>query len=288
VRAPRSALNRDHVTAGAIVEITRARGAIIDRIIGHLSRWESPPRHSSPFGSFARGDADNGSDIDVLVVLSDASGDDPVSGSQAAADDLTAAVRRWTGNDAHVVTTTMTTMTTMTTIAEMRDAADPLLDSWLADHVHLGRSTARRSRARGIVTRAGSRVAPATPEAARTRRSQARAFLDVAELVLDEPATRSETHVAAALAVLAAIAAADAIRGLRLGHYSRGQDHRHAVDLLATVDLPDRSLPTEFGRILAAKDNAHYSPRLVSASDTRALVIGARALVEASERLGRP
>jgi hypothetical protein len=53
------------------------------------------------------------------------------------------------------------------------------------------------------VTRAGSRVAPATPEAARTRRSQARAFLDVAELVLDEPATRSETHVAAALAVLA-------------------------------------------------------------------------------------
>jgi hypothetical protein len=25
----------------------------------------------------------------------------------------------------------------MTTIAEMRDAADPLLDSWLADQVHL-------------------------------------------------------------------------------------------------------------------------------------------------------
>jgi DNA-binding transcriptional ArsR family regulator len=42
-------LNRDHVTAGAIVEITRARGAIIDRIIGHLSRWES--LHAIPASS---------------------------------------------------------------------------------------------------------------------------------------------------------------------------------------------------------------------------------------------
>ncbi|MGF1651719.1 MAG: hypothetical protein ACFCUP_00160 [Actinomycetales bacterium] len=138
------------------------------------------------------------------------------------------------------------------------------------------------------MTRAGTRLAPATPEAARSRRSQARTFLDVAELVLDEPATRSQTHVAAALAVLAAIADADAICGLRLGHHSRGQDHRQAVDLLATVDLPDRSLPAKLGRILAAKDNdnAHYSPRLVSASDARTLVIGARTLVEASEWLG--
>jgi hypothetical protein len=135
------------------------------------------------------------------------------------------------------------------------------------------------------MTRGPARVTRVTPEQARTRRAQSRAFLDVAELVLDEPATRSETHVAAALAVLAAIAAADAICGLRLGHHSRGQDHRQAIDLLATVDLPDPSLPAKLGRVLAAKDNAHYSPRLVSASDARGLVAGARALVEASERL---
>ena len=62
--------------------------------------------------------------------------------------------------------------------------------------------------------RARGRVTPCTPAQARGRREQARAFLDVADLVLVEPAARTETHVAAALAVLAAIAATDAICGL--------------------------------------------------------------------------
>ena len=48
--------------------------------------------------------------------------------------------------------------------------------------------------------------------------------------------------MAAALAVLAAI---DAICGLRLGRYSRGQDHDHAAALLETVDLPDHTLPNQ-------------------------------------------
>jgi hypothetical protein len=59
------------------------------------------------------------------------------------------------------------------------------------------------------------RTTPCTPEQAKARLSQAQAFIDVADLVLDEPSTRPETHVAAALAVLAAIAASDAICGLR-------------------------------------------------------------------------
>ena len=58
--------------------------------------------------------------------------------------------------------------------------------------------------------RARGRVTDCTPAQARTRRQQARAFLDVADLVLTEPATQTEPHVAAALAVLAAIAATDA------------------------------------------------------------------------------
>jgi predicted nucleotidyltransferase len=124
-------LNREHVTAHAIVEITRARGAIIDRITGHVSRWEPAPRHASLFGSFARGEADNDSDIDVLVVPSDTGDDHRVSASEAAAEDLSEAIRRWTGNHAHVVTTRTGV------IAEMRDSRDPLLDSWRADHVHL-------------------------------------------------------------------------------------------------------------------------------------------------------
>jgi hypothetical protein len=120
---------------------------------------------------------------------------------------------------------------------------------------------------------------------ARARREQAKAFIDVAEMVLSEPATHTDPHVAAALAVLAAIAATDAICGLQLGRYSRGQDHDRAVALLETVDLPDHTLPTELRRVLGSKDNVHYSPRLISKTAPQALVRQARVLVDAAERL---
>jgi hypothetical protein len=133
--------------------------------------------------------------------------------------------------------------------------------------------------------RGGSRTTDCTPAEARNRRAQARAFIDVAEMVLSEPATETETHVAAALAVLAAIAATDAICGLRLGRYSRGQDHSQAAALLETVDLPDPTLPRKLRRVLASKDNVHYSPKLISKSDAQTLVREARTLVDSAERL---
>ena len=133
--------------------------------------------------------------------------------------------------------------------------------------------------------RGASRATDCTPAEARSRRDQGRAFLDVADILLNEPATRAETHVAAALAVLAPIAADDAICGLRLGRYSRGQDHNQAAALLETVDLTDRTLPAKLRRVLASKDTVHYSPRLISATDASALVRQARSLVDAAERL---
>jgi hypothetical protein len=117
------------------------------------------------------------------------------------------------------------------------------------------------------------------------RRQQARAFLDVADLVLDEPSESAQPHVAAALSVLAGIAASDAICGLRLGRYARGQDHAQAAQLLETVDLPDQSLPATLRRLMAAKDRAHYSPQLMTRNDARTLIRLARILVEAAERL---
>ena len=133
--------------------------------------------------------------------------------------------------------------------------------------------------------RGSSWVISCTPAEARGRREQAKAFIDVAEMVLSEPADQTHSHVAAALAVLAAIAATDAICGLRLGRYSRGQDHDSAAALLDTVDLPDSTLPAKLRRVVASKDNVHYSPRLISKTDARALVRQARVLVDAAERL---
>jgi len=120
---------------------------------------------------------------------------------------------------------------------------------------------------------------------AKARRDQARAYMDVAEMVLADSASRYEAQVAAALAVLAAIAAADAVCGLKLHRYSRGQDHAQAVALLETVDVDDPSLPVKLRRILASKDSVHYSPHLVSESAARGLVRQARALVVGADRL---
>jgi hypothetical protein len=130
--------------------------------------------------------------------------------------------------------------------------------------------------------RPATRTAGCTPAQAKARLNQARAFIDVADIVLDEPATQAEAHVAGALGVLAAIAAADAICGLRLGRYSRGPDHVQAVTLLETVDLVDKTLPSKLRRVLTAKDNAHYSPTLMSKTDARAIVHNARALIDAA------
>ncbi len=121
------------------------------------------------------------------------------------------------------------------------------------------------------------RVVTCTPAECRTRRDQARAFLEVADLVLTED--RREAHVAAALAVLAGIAAADAVCGLSLGKWSRGQDHHQAVDLLAEVALRDDTLPSKLRRLLADKDAAHYSSTLITLDKARAMVRQAAALL---------
>lgn len=87
------------------------------------------------------------------------------------------------------------------------------------------------------------RVEACTREEARARRDQARAFLEVAELVLAEGPR--EAHVAASLAVLSGIASADVICGLALLRWSRGSDHRQAVDLLREVVLTDPTVATK-------------------------------------------
>jgi len=117
------------------------------------------------------------------------------------------------------------------------------------------------------VSRGKGRTTPCTPAEARGRRKQAREFLNVADMVLTERATGAEAHVAAALAVVGAIAAADAICGLQLGSWSRGQDHSQAVALLETVDLEDLTLPKKLRQVLSSKDAVHYSPRLVSTAE---------------------
>lgn len=102
----------------------------------------------------------------------------------------------------------------------------------------------------------------ATPDDARTRVRSAAAYLEVAELVLGE-SDSAMPGVAAGLAVLAGIAASDAICARRLQVIHRGDDHRAAAALLRQATPDGKRLAATFQRLLDLKDEAHYGLTLV-------------------------
>lgn len=118
---------------------------------------------------------------------------------------------------------------------------------------------------------------------ARVRLTQARSFLDVAELVIDDQSGLDTDGVAAALAVLAGIAAADAACCFTLGLRSRGQDHRQALQLVAQVGTDGTRLANALGRLLDIKDGAHYGAVFVGNQTARAALRHAKVLVEGAE-----
>lgn len=107
-----------------------------------------------------------------------------------------------------------------------------------------------------------------TPEA-RTRLRTARAYLEVASLVLDEHDRDEYLNVSAGLSILAGIAASDTICCARLHARHLGDDHRGAADLLrrATPDGPE--LAITLLRLLDLKDEAHYGVMVVAARKAR-------------------
>ncbi|WP_051400137.1 hypothetical protein [Haloechinothrix halophila] len=100
----------------------------------------------------------------------------------------------------------------------------------------------------------------------------------------DEVAT---PNVAAALAVLAGIAASDAICCASLHERPRGQDHRQAVDLLSSIEPNGKTIGRHLGRLLDIKDGAHYGMTFVTPQRAIASLRQAKHLVEASEAIVR-
>lgn len=122
---------------------------------------------------------------------------------------------------------------------------------------------------------------------AKSRLAHAKAFLLVADLVSDDPAMDAWVVVCAGDAVLAGIAASDAITCGRIAERHRGQDHNKAVTVLreALGDHPEsRKLTNAFQRLLAIKDESHYGLRAVSESSALAAVKWARILVEWADK----
>ncbi|MBU4214845.1 MAG: nucleotidyltransferase domain-containing protein [Actinobacteria bacterium] len=61
-------LNRRHVLASAVLAAAAARGELLIRLREGVGALSPTPVHVSVFGSFARGEGDDDSDIDLLIV----------------------------------------------------------------------------------------------------------------------------------------------------------------------------------------------------------------------------
>ncbi len=91
-------LNRNHLAAGPVLALAGLRGELIRRLRERLSEWPDL-RGAWLFGSVARGEADSGSDVDLLIVADDLQSPD----LHERLSQLHADVRSWTGNDLQLV-----------------------------------------------------------------------------------------------------------------------------------------------------------------------------------------
>ena len=124
--------NRDHLAWPAIEALTRLRGAALDLMRDSIGSWPIAPRTALLFGSFARADGDDSSDIDLLVVQPNmpsgaraAQGWQPRWENQVA--ELQERVQHATGNHVQVLDEDLGKL------RRRVQAADPILDSWRAD-----------------------------------------------------------------------------------------------------------------------------------------------------------
>jgi predicted nucleotidyltransferase len=94
-------LNREHLAASAIEDLTDLRNRLFARLRQEIAKWAVAPAHASVFGSAARGDGSPQSDIDIFVVRPATKGeDDPIWRRQL--DELGDHVLDWTGNHAGI------------------------------------------------------------------------------------------------------------------------------------------------------------------------------------------
>ena len=92
----------EHVAARAIATLADARRTVLDELGERARRLAQPPVSVIVFGSFARGDADRSSDLDVLLIRPRGRAEDDAqwrAGVDRWADDM----RRFTGNRIEVL-----------------------------------------------------------------------------------------------------------------------------------------------------------------------------------------
>jgi hypothetical protein len=132
--------------------------------------------------------------------------------------------------------------------------------------------------------RGSGRTAACDRADAAVRLRHAESFLLVADLVLDQPEDPglALASVAASLAVLAGIAAADAACCAAIGRRARGQNHEEAIALVGTIARSGDAMARDLARLLALKDDVQYGVLVISTIRARSSLNWARRLVTAA------
>ena len=128
---------------------------------------------------------------------------------------------------------------------------------------------------------------PMTGQDIRVRADDAHEFLLAAQLIFDHSADTGMKHrgkSVGSLAVLAGIAASDAICGRALGKCAAGEAHEEAVKLLATATVNGPVYARDLRRLLRSKTNVQYSPIVVGEGRNTELVKYARRLVDGLDK----
>lgn len=114
-------LNREHLAAPAVHLLTGMRAELFRRIRTSAADWPQEPQLVAAFGSFARRDGDDDSDIDLLIV-----GPRSLAPSTI---DLAASVQHWTGNNCQ------TLLRSSREIHRLIVNAEPIVRHWQDDAV---------------------------------------------------------------------------------------------------------------------------------------------------------
>ena len=274
-RAILNRLNRDHALARHVVDLVEMGDTMPSRIAEVIRPHLEGASKALLFGSVARWQADSDSDIDLILVWPDDYDKDPWD----ATDSINEQLRRFTGNPCN---------TLLFTESEFEEKCAPWLERE-PDFPELPRTTldlldncSQYQRPANVprMTRGGPRRRPCDGRDVASRIREAETFAAHAEIhpLSEIPEDRS---TAVSMAVLAGVAASDAICCKALGEHSASPDHRHAVEMLKEVPAIGDDASTYLRTLLDLKPKAMYGVGVQpTMAETKRAMRAMRSLIE--------